>query len=169
MEKVKATGAGSASLLDVPVPPRPPVVGAPPTTSPTPATATSLLPPVPAMRVARPASAAGALDAMVDAIDGVQAAMLASVDGFGIARSSSMADEASHAAMLAAAMGLAHQLVAMSGGSSLRQLVVEHDEGLLVVWPIGTQRVLAVLASASVEQRRLRGFVSSHFDVLAGS
>jgi predicted regulator of Ras-like GTPase activity (Roadblock/LC7/MglB family) len=86
-------------------------------------------------------------------------AILASVDGFGLARSASMTDEASHPAMLAAAVGLAHQLVAMGGGDQLRQLVVDHDGGLLLVWPVGDQRVLAVLASSTVDQRGARSFV----------
>jgi len=38
-----------------------------------------------------------------------------------------MAEEAAYPAMLAAAVGLAHQLVAMGGGDHLRQLVVDHD------------------------------------------
>jgi predicted regulator of Ras-like GTPase activity (Roadblock/LC7/MglB family) len=80
-----------------------------------------------------------------------------------------MTDEAAHPAMLAAAVGLAHQLVAMGGGASLRQLVVDHDGGLLLVWPIGAQRVLAVLAASSVQQRVLRTFVQGHAVALAGT
>jgi predicted regulator of Ras-like GTPase activity (Roadblock/LC7/MglB family) len=102
-------------------------------------------------------------------VPGVDGAILASVDGFGIAHSSTMTDEAAHPAMLAAAVGLAHQLVAMGGGASLRQLVVDHDGGLLLVWPIGAQRVLAVLAASSVQQRVLRTFVQGHAVALAGT
>ena len=109
------------------------------------------------------------LDELVDTIDGVRSAILASVDGFGLARSRSMDDEASHPAMLAAAVGLAHQLVAMSGGDRLRQLVVDHDSGLLLVWPIGDQRVLAVLASSTVEQRNARAFVRTRHAALSGA
>ena len=78
-----------------------------------------------------------------------------------------MPAEPSHAAMLAAAVGLARQLVAMGGGDSLRQMVIDHDGGLLLVWPIGSQRVLAVLAEARVDQRTLRTFVQAHVRVLA--
>ena len=108
------------------------------------------------------------LDELVDTVDGVRSAILATVDGFGLARSRSMDDEASHPAMLAAAVGLAHQLVAMSGGDRLRQLVVDHDGGLLLVWPIGEQRVLAVLASCTVEQRHARSFVRARHAALSG-
>ena len=108
------------------------------------------------------------LDELVDTVDGVRSTILASVDGFGLARSRSMGDEASHPAMLAAAVGLAHQLVAMSGGDRLRQLVVDHDGGLLLVWPIGEQRVLAVLASPTVEQRNARSFVRARHAALSG-
>jgi uncharacterized protein len=108
------------------------------------------------------------LDELVRQVDGVHGAVLASVDGFGLARSSSMADEASHPAMLAAAVGIARQLVAMCDGNALRQLVVDHDGGLLLVWPIGTQRVLAVLASSTVEQRRVRAFLKAQVAPLTG-
>ncbi len=80
-----------------------------------------------------------------------------------------MSDEASHPAMLAAAIGLAHQLVVMGGGNQLRQLVVDHDDGLMLVWPIGDRRVLAVLATATVEQRRVRTFVQTRATWLAGA
>jgi predicted regulator of Ras-like GTPase activity (Roadblock/LC7/MglB family) len=109
------------------------------------------------------------LDELVDTVDGVRSAILASVDGFGLARSRSMGDEASHPAMLAAAVGLAHQLVAMSGGDRLRQLVVDHDGGLLLVWPIGDQRVLAILASPTIEQRNARSFVRARHAALLGA
>lgn len=107
------------------------------------------------------------LDLLVDDVEGVRGAILASVDGFGLARSSAMADEPSHPAMLAAAVGLAHQLAAVGGGQQLRQLVVDHDGGLMLMWPIGPYRVLAVLAATSVEQRRVRSFVHSHSALLA--
>ncbi len=110
----------------------------------------------------------GILNELVAEIAGVRSAILASVDGFGLARSSSMSDEASPPAMLAAAVGLAHQLVVMGGGDKLRQLVVDHDAGLMLVWPIGPQRVLAVLADTTVEQRRLRSFVQARAARLAG-
>jgi len=101
------------------------------------------------------------LDELVETVEDVRAAILASVDGFGLARSSSMSDEASHPAMLAAAIGLARQLVAMGGGEQLRQLVIDHDGGLMLVWPLGDERVLAVLAATTVEQRRVRSFVQA--------
>jgi predicted regulator of Ras-like GTPase activity (Roadblock/LC7/MglB family) len=117
---------------------------------------------------ARPTDPASALDGLVERVEGVTGAVLASVDGFGLARSSSLADEPSHPAMLAAAVGLAHQLVSMGGGDRLRQLVVDHDAGLLLVWPIGSQRVLAVLASTRVDQRALRSAVHAEIPSLNG-
>jgi len=164
MEQVKhapAFGAPRALPADLPSPGRPWTA---PSTSRPPA------PPVPArVPSARITDPAGVLDELVEEVDGVRSALLASVDGFGIARSSSMSDEPAQPAMLAAAVGLAHQLAAMGGGSKLRQLVVEHDAGLLVVWPAGTQRVVAVLAASTVEQRRLRAFVQSRISILAGT
>jgi predicted regulator of Ras-like GTPase activity (Roadblock/LC7/MglB family) len=108
------------------------------------------------------------LDELISVVDGVNDALLASVDGFAVARSTNMPDSAAHAAVLAAGMGLAHQLAAMGGGSELRQLVIDHDQGLLLLWPLGSQRVLAILTSRKVDQQSLRGFVQSKAHWLAG-
>ena len=124
-------------------------------------------PPPPSSSSYEPTTATEALDELTKVIDGAHGALLASVDGFALARSSSMPDEASHAAMLAAAMGLAHQLVGMGGGSQLRQLVIDHDAGLMLVWPIGRFRVLAMLTDARVDQTRLRRYVRSRAALLA--
>jgi predicted regulator of Ras-like GTPase activity (Roadblock/LC7/MglB family) len=160
MEKVKAVVDGAAMPASGLVPPRPPVpAGA--WTAPT-------TPPPASVDSAAPVDPATVLDELVGEIDGVRGAILASVDGFGLARSTSMNDEPSHPAMLAAAVGLARQLVAMGGGRQLRQLVVDHDGGLLLVWPIGAQRVLAVLASPTVEQRFLRALVHRRAPMLNG-
>ncbi len=161
MEKVKAVVGGSLSLMSGFVPPRPAAAGAPWTAPPRPADA----PPAEPVVIGDPVAA---LDDLTEQIEGVTGAILASVDGFGLARSTSMADEPSHPAMLAAAVGLAHQLVAMGGGETLRQLVVDHDAGLMLVWPVGAQRVLAVLASSRVDQRALRAVVQRHAPTLAG-
>lgn len=121
----------------------------------------------PTALVGRPREPVQVLDSLVDDVEGVRGALLASVDGFGVAQSSSMSGEPAHPAMLAAAVGLAHQLAAMGGGQHLRQLVVDHDAGLMLVWPIGVQRVLAVLAATTVEQRRVRSFVHTHAAALS--
>lgn len=109
------------------------------------------------------------LDELISSIGGVNGALLASVDGFAIARSATMPNSAAHAAILAAGMGLAHQLAAMGGGSELRQLVIDHDEGLLLLWPIGTGRVLALLTTRRVDQSGLRRFVQSKAHWLSGA
>ncbi len=107
------------------------------------------------------------LDDLVHSVAGVNSALLASVDGFSVARSSDMADSAAHAAVLAAGMGLAHQLAALSGGTELRQLVVDHDNGLLLLWPLGTMRVLALLTERNVDQLAMRQFVQAKAYLLA--
>jgi predicted regulator of Ras-like GTPase activity (Roadblock/LC7/MglB family) len=114
-----------------------------------------------------PTTAGDVLDVLVESLRSTRGAVLASVDGFPLAKSSNMASEPSHAAMLAAAMGIARQLVAMGDGTTLRQLVVDHDGGLLLIWPIGSQRVLAVLADSTVDQRALRAFVQTYVRILA--
>ncbi len=187
MEKVKLVAGGMGSLMFSAVLPTP--SGSSPnrrlTTSPSDSASTGSSPtwtapgrstspppappaiPAPAAAEAAAADAPAILDELVDTVDGVRGAVLASVDGFAVARSRSMSDEASHPAMLAAAVGLAHQLVAMAGANRLRKLVVDHDGGLMMVWPIGQQRVLAVLATSTVEQRRVRSFVDAHMHDLA--
>jgi predicted regulator of Ras-like GTPase activity (Roadblock/LC7/MglB family) len=183
MEKVKVAANGTRSLMTADLPPLPSITSATPPSWTAPARSA---PPVSASSVAasqpaRPAphppavpnasasNPAAILDELVRTVEGVRSAILASVDGFGLARSSSMSDEASHPAMLAAAIGLAHQLAVVGGGSQLRQLVVDHDGGLMLVWPIGEHRVLAVLATSSVEQRRVRSFVQARASSFVGA
>ena len=78
-----------------------------------------------------------------------------------------MPHEPAHATMLAAALGLGSQLITIGDGNDLRQLVVEHDAGLLLLWPIGGARVLAVHAATSVDQVALRSFVRTRAAHLA--
>ncbi len=108
------------------------------------------------------------LDELIASVDGVNGALLASVDGFAVARSSGMPNSAAHAAILAAGMGLAHQLAAMGGGTELRQLVIDHDGGLLLLWPLGSMRVLALLTTRRVDQQSMRQFVQAKAHWLAG-
>jgi len=180
MEQVKAFADGTRSFMATDIPPHPssppPTWTAPPRTAspppPAPSSAPSPAAPSPAASTASgftPTDPTAILDELVESIDGVRAAILVSVDGFGRARSSSISNEPSHAAMLAAAIGLAHQLVVMGGGQQLRQLVVDHDGGLMLVWPIGDERVLAVLATTTVEQRRVRAFVQSRVAWFTGA
>jgi predicted regulator of Ras-like GTPase activity (Roadblock/LC7/MglB family) len=136
----------------------PPAAVSPPLAPPPP-------PPIASERAA-PANAAEALDEMTEVIIGARGALLASIDGFALAQSESMPNEAAHAAMLAATIGLAHQLVRMGGGEQLRQLVVDHDGGLLLLWPIGDTRVLAMLTESTVDQTRLRQFVRARASLL---
>jgi predicted regulator of Ras-like GTPase activity (Roadblock/LC7/MglB family) len=108
------------------------------------------------------------LDELIAVVDGVNGALVASIDGFAVARSTNMPSLPAHAAVLAAGMGLAHQLAVIGGGNELRQLVIDHDQGLLLLWPLGGQRVLAILTSRKIDQRSLRGFVQSKAHWLAG-
>ncbi|MEM9040172.1 MAG: roadblock/LC7 domain-containing protein [Actinomycetota bacterium] len=128
-------------------------------------------PPPPPPGTVRPApeTPADVLDELTAVVTGAAGAVLASVDGFAIASSSNMEDDAAHAAMLAAATGLARQLMTIGGGNELRQLVVDHDEGLLLLWPIGEYLVLAMVAERTVDQSRLRAFVRSRVALLTGA
>ena len=44
----------------------------------------------------------------------------------------------------------------------------DHDEGLLLLWPIGTARVLALLTTRRVDQAQMRRLVQSKAHWLAG-
>lgn len=160
MQQVKAVLERGPSFMNGFVPPRPPASGAD-WTAPVP-----LPSPEPTAPISDPAVA---LDDLTVANTEVTGAILGTVDGFTIARSTSLADEPSHAAMLAAAVGIAHPLVGMGGGRSLRRIVIEHDAGLMIVWPLGADRVLAVLASGRVDQRSLHAAVQRHARLLSGA
>ena len=172
MEKVKAVVEGMASSMSDLVPPRhvaaPDEWTAPPTPGSSFGVTDTTSEETPSDTAETAPDPASVLDDITEQVAGVRGAILASVDGFGLARSASMTDEASHPAMLAAAIGLARQLASMGGGDQLRQLVVDHDAGLMLIWPIGPQRVLAVLASSRVDQRQLRSVVQLGVATLVG-
>ncbi|MEM8621334.1 MAG: roadblock/LC7 domain-containing protein [Actinomycetota bacterium] len=110
-------------------------------------------PPVPDMRLV--------LADVVRGASGARNAVLVSGDGFALAASGAD-DPTEHAAMTAAALGLGRQLTASAGGQDLRQLVIDHDGGLIFVWPIGGCRAVCVLADNDVDQRGLRRLVRAH-------
>ncbi|MEO1057837.1 MAG: roadblock/LC7 domain-containing protein, partial [Actinomycetota bacterium] len=82
-------------------------------------------------------------------------------DGFAVTSTGS-ADPTANAAMVAAALGLGRQLAAAAGGQDLRQLVIDHDGGLVFVWPVGDRRAVCVFTDNDVDQRGLRRLVRAH-------
>ena len=66
-------------------------------------------------------------------------------------------------------LAIANSLVTIGGGTSLRRVVIEHDAGLMIVWPLGANRVLAVLASDRVDQHSLHAAVQRHARLLSGA
>ena len=109
--------------------------------------------------VEAPAGPEQVLDELVEAVPGVHGLVLASADGFAVATSSGVDDGPAHAAMLAAVTALAEQLVEAGGGRELRQLAADHELGVVLVWPIGNHRSLAVIADTVFDHRRLRMLV----------
>jgi predicted regulator of Ras-like GTPase activity (Roadblock/LC7/MglB family) len=102
------------------------------------------------------------------AVHGVRGAMLSSADGFSLAHTQSVGDGPGAAAMFAAALAIAHQLAGLDGATAVRQLVLDHDNGLMVIRPVGDRQVLAVLAAADLDQRRLRAVVHAALPQLVG-
>jgi predicted regulator of Ras-like GTPase activity (Roadblock/LC7/MglB family) len=119
----------------------------------------------------RPHVSAEVLSRVLDgltAVRGVRSAVLSTTDGFGLAHSASVLDDPGAAAMFAAALAISAQLAAIDDGADVRQLVVDHDNGLMIVRPIGDRRVLAVLADGDLDQRHLRAAVHETMSSLAG-
>ena len=98
---------------------------------------------------------------IVRGASGARTAVLVSADGFALAASGAD-DPTAHAAMVAAALGLGRQLTESAGGQDLRQLVIDHDSGLIFVWPIRDRRAVCVRTDSDVDQRGLRRLVRAH-------
>ncbi|MCU1394692.1 MAG: Roadblock/LC7 family protein [Ilumatobacteraceae bacterium] len=86
------------------------------------------------------------LNALVRSVAGVIGAAIATPDGRSVAHSDQLTHDAGRAAMIAATMGLAAQLVGAVGGSQVEEVVVRSEAGYVVVCAIGDEGVLTVLA-----------------------
>ena len=89
------------------------------------------------------------LNSLVRSIPGVIGAAIATADGRSVAHSDQLAHDAGRSAMIAATMGLAGQLIGVVGGRQLEDVVVRSDTGFVIVYAVGNEGVLTVLARPS--------------------
>ncbi|MCU1399421.1 MAG: diacylglyceryl transferase [Acidimicrobiales bacterium] len=89
------------------------------------------------------------LNSLVRSIPGVIGAAIATADGRSVAHSDQLTHDAGRSAMIAATMGLAGQLIGVVGGHQLEDVVVRSDTGYVIVYAVGNEGVLTVLARPS--------------------
>ena len=89
------------------------------------------------------------LNALVRSVPGVIGAAIATADGRSVAHSDQLTHDSGRAAMIAATMGLAGQLIGIVSGHQLEEVVVRSDTGYVIVYSVGNEGVLTVLARPS--------------------
>jgi predicted regulator of Ras-like GTPase activity (Roadblock/LC7/MglB family) len=89
------------------------------------------------------------LNALVRSVAGVIGAAIATADGRSVAHSDQLEHDAGRSAMIAATMGLAAQLIGIVGGRQLEEVVVRSETGYVIVYAVGDEGVLTVLARPS--------------------
>jgi uncharacterized protein len=83
-------------------------------------------------------------------ISGVRRLLLCSSDGLVICDTVTQVGSGSAAATAAAVLGLGHHAAGMLGHGSFREAVLRSSDGCLVVYGVGTTRVLAVFCDTQV-------------------
>jgi uncharacterized protein len=106
------------------------------------------------------------LNSIVRSVAGVIGAALASADGRSVAHSDHLMHDPSRAAMIAATMGLAGQLIGVVGGRQLEEVVVRADTGYVIVFAVGTEGVLTVLTRPSTNLHHITTEVRSRIESL---
>ena len=106
------------------------------------------------------------LNSLVRSVAGVLGAAIASADGRSIAHSDQLNHDPSRAAMIAATMGLAGQLIGVVGGRQLEEVVVRSDAGSVIVFAVGTEGVLTVLAKPSTNLHHITTEVRARVETL---
>lgn len=106
------------------------------------------------------------LNSVVRSVAGVIGAALATVDGRSVAHSDHLQNDPRLAAMIAATMGLGGQLIGAVGGSTLDEVTVRSDTGYVIVYAVGTEAVLTVMARPSTNLHHIKTEVSARLDTL---
>src|SRR5262245_52151510 len=104
------------------------------------------------------------LNSLVRSVAGVIGAALASADGRSVAHSDRLMHDPSRAAMIAATMGLAGQLIGVVGGRELEEVIVRSDTGYVIVYAVGSEGVLTVLARPSTNLHHIHTEVHTRVD-----
>lgn len=106
------------------------------------------------------------LNSLVRSVAGVSGAAIASADGRSIAHSDQLGHDPGRAAMIAATMGLAGQLIGVVGGRRLEEVIVRSDAGSVIVYAVGTEGVLTVLARPSTNLHHISTEVRTRIETL---
>ncbi|CAB4857053.1 unannotated protein [freshwater metagenome] len=106
------------------------------------------------------------LNSIVRSVAGVIGVAVASADGRSLAHSDDLMHDPSRSAMIAATMGLAGQLMSMVGGRELEEVIVRSDTGIVIVYAVGKEGVLTVLARPSINLHHINSEVRSRADSL---
>src|SRR5262245_61092458 len=101
------------------------------------------------------------LDALRDSVSGVRAVLLATTDGHPVAHNLAPRDtddqgrSLSAAAMIAALLGLGERLSELVGDDHLQEATVRSARGYVVVYAVGSDAVMTVIADDTVNIARL--------------
>jgi uncharacterized protein len=106
------------------------------------------------------------LNSVVRSVAGVIGAALASADGRSVAHSDRLMHDPGRAAMIAATMGLAGQLIGVVGGRELEEVIVRSDTGFVIVYAVGSEGVLTVLARPSTNLHHINTEVRARLESL---
>ncbi|HRE03525.1 MAG TPA: roadblock/LC7 domain-containing protein [Ilumatobacteraceae bacterium] len=112
---------------------------------------------------------AALLNGLVRSVAGLIGAALATPDGRSVAHSDHLQHDPSRAAMIAATMGLATQLIGVVGGRELEEVTVRCETGLVVVYAVGTVGVLTVLARPATNLHHVHTEVRARIGQLRGA
>jgi predicted regulator of Ras-like GTPase activity (Roadblock/LC7/MglB family) len=100
--------------------------------------------------------AESALTALVSSMPHIRGALLASLDGYALAHHLTDRDPASTAAIVASSCGLGERLAELTGDGSMKEILVQSEDGYVVIYRVGDAGVLTVLTSAAVNLAMLK-------------
>src|SRR5690349_13269529 len=93
---------------------------------------------------------------LVHAVPNVRGALLASLDGYPIAHHLPDRDPGSTAAIVASSCGLGERLAELTGDGSMKEILVQSDDGYVVIYRVGDTGVLTVLTAPAVNLAMLK-------------
>jgi predicted regulator of Ras-like GTPase activity (Roadblock/LC7/MglB family) len=102
------------------------------------------------------ADAEAALRSLARSMPNIRGALLASLDGYPLAHHLPDRDPASTAAIVASSCGLGERLAELTGDGSMREIVVNSDDGYVVIYRVGDIGVLTVLTAPAVNLAMLK-------------
>lgn len=93
------------------------------------------------------AGAAAALTTLVASVAHLRGALVASLDGYPIADHLTDRDPSSTAAIVASSCGLGERLAELTGEGAMKEIVVQSEDGYVIIYRIGDDGVLTILTS----------------------